>query len=107
MKLKSNKRLILGICLFVSFLLWTVIVSVVDVRPIGPETSSVGLATVNSYLHDRIGVHMRLYELTDALSIIPLALRHKLVITIRKASFHAIALILMHNSIVFDRHGEQ
>ena len=74
MKLKSNKRIILGICLFVSFLLWTVIVSVVDVRPIRPEASSVGLATVNSYLHDRIGVHMWLYELTDALSIIPLAL---------------------------------
>ena len=57
-----------------AFLLWTAAVKWIDVQAIGPEGSAVGFATLNGFVHDRIGVHMSLYTLTDWLSVIPLGL---------------------------------
>ena len=55
------------------FLLWTAVVKTLDVRPIGPLGSSVGLAALNGFVRDRIGVNMAWYTLTDWLSLVPLA----------------------------------
>lgn len=55
-----------------SFVLWTILVTKVDVAPIGPLDSAVGFATVNGLFHRFTGVHMGLYLLTDWLSLIPL-----------------------------------
>lgn len=68
-----NKKY-LRICagLFVTFALWTVAVCTVDVRPIGPQESSVGLATINGFLHRLIGVHFSLYHITDWLGLVPI-----------------------------------
>ena len=57
-----------------AFVLWTALVRMIDVRPIGPEGSTVGFATVNGWFHEFTGVHMTLYTLTDWLSMIPLAI---------------------------------
>ena len=57
-----------------AFVLWTAAVCVIDVRPIGPNGSVVGLAALNGFVHRLIGVHMALYTLTDWLSLIPLAI---------------------------------
>ena len=57
-----------------AFLLWTVAVKWIDVQAIGPEDSAVGFAVLNGFVHDRIGVHMGLYTLTDWLSVVPLGL---------------------------------
>lgn len=57
-----------------AFVLWTAAVCVVDVKPIGPMGSSVGLAGINGFVHKLTGVHMGLYILTDWLSILPLGL---------------------------------
>ena len=62
----------LGGGLIAAFIVWTLLVSVIDVRAVGPEGSSVGLASFNSAVASAVGVHMALYELTDLLSIIPL-----------------------------------
>ena len=56
------------------FLLWTAAVKWIDVQAIGPESSAVGFAALNRFVHDRIGVHMGLYILTDWLSVVPLGL---------------------------------
>lgn len=56
-----------------AFLLWTVAVSRIDVQPIGPKGSSVGFASLNRFVHSVTGVHMRLYTITDWLSLIPVA----------------------------------
>ena len=66
-----KKQLTLAICLFLTFGLWTALVCLVDIQPIGPAESEVGLATLNRWFHDLTGVHMFLYDLTDILSLIP------------------------------------
>ena len=69
---KNQKNLIFGIFMLVLFVVWTVLVKMVDVEPIGPNGSSVGFATLNGFVHELLGVHMALYDITDWLSIIPL-----------------------------------
>jgi undecaprenyl-diphosphatase len=67
------KRLCLSIGLLTAFALWTVLVRFVDVRPIGPNGSTVGLAALNAAIHGLTGVHMTLYTVTDWLGLIPVA----------------------------------
>ena len=62
----------MGAGLIAVFVLWTVLVSVVDVRAIGPNGSSVGFATLNGYVHNLTGVNMRLYSITDWLGLVPI-----------------------------------
>ena len=57
----------------VAFVIWTVLVRIVDVQAIGPEGSSVGFATLNRFVHELTGENLFLYVLTDLLSILPLA----------------------------------
>lgn len=72
---RENKRLFLiAAGALAAFALWTVLVRVVDLQQIGPEGSVVGFAAFNAFVHGLTGVHMGLYELTDLLSVIPLAI---------------------------------
>ena len=64
----------LAVGLLAAFALWTAALCMVDVQPIGPQGSAVGLATMNQWFHRWTGVHMELYDLTDNISLIPLAL---------------------------------
>ena len=70
--MKNRKMLWMGTGLIAVFVLWTVLVSVVDVRAIGPNGSSVGFATLNGYVRDLTGVNMRLYSITDWLGLVPI-----------------------------------
>ena len=70
---KKNKIIfILSSAFLAAFILWTVLVSSVDLQPIGPEESEVGLGTLNGAFHKLTGVHFWMYDLTDLLSLIPL-----------------------------------
>ena len=69
-----KKQLTLAICLFSAFGLWTALVCLVDIQVIGPAESEVGLATLNGWFHDLTGVHWFIYNITDALSLIPFAI---------------------------------
>ena len=70
---KRNIRGILGVILLALFVLWTILVRVVDVKTIGPNESSVGFASLNGFVHNLTGVHMALYTITDWLGLVPLA----------------------------------
>ena len=59
--------------LLVSFALWTLLISAIDVQAIGPRGSAVGFATVNGFIHRLFGVHMTLYVITDWLGLVPVA----------------------------------
>lgn len=68
---KVNKRWIAACVLLLAFVLWTILISLVDVRPIGPEGSSVGFAGWNQLVHKLTGVHFLLYHITDWLGLVP------------------------------------
>lgn len=70
----KKRTLFYAVCSLITFILWTLIVSYVDIQPIGPNGSCVGLASINDSFHRWTGVHMRLYTLTDWLSLIPLGI---------------------------------
>lgn len=53
------------------FALWTLAVLLIDVKPIGPNGSCVGLAAMNSAFHRLTGVHMTVYTVTDWLGLVP------------------------------------
>jgi len=64
--------LFMGAVFLGAFVLWTVLVSYVDVRAIGQNASSVGFATLNGYVHNLTGVNMFLYTITDWLGLVPI-----------------------------------
>ena len=51
------------------FLLFTICVACVDVKPIGPEQSEVGFAALNQFVFQNIGVHPVWYTVTEWLGI--------------------------------------
>ena len=57
-----------------AFALWTVLVEHVDVQPLGPNGSCVGLAAINGAFHALTGVHWALYTLTDWLGLVPIGI---------------------------------
>ena len=72
MKIYKN-RLYISAVFLGAFVLWTAALYFVDVQPIGPDGSLVGLGTVNGYVHSLTGVHFALYTVTDWLGLVPIA----------------------------------
>lgn len=72
MKKKNKLRLFCGLGLIFAFILWTVLVCIVDVRISEPEDSMVGFATINIYFHELFGVNMLFYTVTDWLGLVPI-----------------------------------
>jgi len=70
---KKKTKQIMAVCALAAFGLWTSAVCLVDVRPIGPMGSRVGLASVNELFHRLTGVHMAVYTVTDWLGLAPFA----------------------------------
>jgi len=71
---KNKGITITGLSFIAAFVLWTVMVRFIDVKPVGPNDSSVGFSTLNMFVKRLIGVHMTLYVITDWLGIVPVAL---------------------------------
>lgn len=68
---KRKTLLYTSISLFITSLLYTIIIKTVDVKIIGPNGTSVGLAGINSFFHNMLGLNMGWYKLTKYLGIIP------------------------------------
>lgn len=69
----KKQKFFIAFGLLVAFVLWTIAISVVDVQAIGPQGSTVGFATLNSFVHNLTGTHMTLYTITDWLGLVPVA----------------------------------
>ncbi|MGN0626671.1 MAG: phosphatase PAP2 family protein [Oscillospiraceae bacterium] len=67
--MKARKCFIISTVLFALFgvLIWAVLN--VDVKEIGPNGSAVGLAAINGFMRDAVGVHLIWYEITDWLGL--------------------------------------
>ena len=68
----KKKYLYISISSLLAFALWTLLLRLVDVKAIGPEGSSVGFSALNGYVHEKIGVNMYLYNITDWLGLVPI-----------------------------------
>ena len=72
MKKRSTVLFVIGAIALLAFVIWTVLVCVVDVKPIGPNNTSVGFSTLNEYVHSLTSKNMLLYEITDWLGLVPI-----------------------------------
>ena len=70
---KKYRKFADAVILLAAALLFTLLVKVVDVQPIGPQETSVGFAKVNKAFADLIGTNMLLYKLTQLLGYAALA----------------------------------
>ena len=71
--MKKSNKLFIPLCFIAMFILWTIAVKYIDVKPIGPDSSSVGLSSINQFVHNLTGVHLTLYNITDWSGLIPFA----------------------------------
>ena len=71
MKNKRSGLFFRGSLLFLSFIIWTVLVQIVDVQFAGVCETKIGFATFNVWFHELTGVHMWIYTVTDWLGLVP------------------------------------
>lgn len=74
MKKENRKQLLPALLFLAAFILWTTLLCFVDIKEIGPCNSTVGVSTLNLFIHNITGVHMSLYTLTDWLGLVPVGL---------------------------------
>lgn len=72
MKKKNCLNLYASLFMLAVFILWTIAVSFIDVKAIGPYGSKVGFSAVNYFVHELAGVNMLLYHITDWLGLVPI-----------------------------------
>ena len=48
------------------------LIQTIDVQPVGVKGTSVGFAVINRWFHKLTGVHMKLYDITDWLGLVPI-----------------------------------
>ena len=71
--MKRGKNLLCrGATLLLAFVLWTALIQMIDVQPIGPMGTTVGFAGLNQWVHRLTGTNLLLYNITDWLGLIPL-----------------------------------
>ena len=73
MKQNGRKGMMPGVLLILAFAVWTVLITQVDVQPVGQLGTDVGFAGINTWFHGLTGVHLWLYELTDKLELLAIA----------------------------------
>lgn len=69
MKLKK-KNMIVSICLILLSVIYTVLVKIIDVNPIGPKNSNVGFSSLNKFVFNTIGKSNVWYNITEVFGII-------------------------------------
>ena len=65
LKRKIRARSGWAVLMLALFVLLTALLMKVDVRAIGPENSSVGLAGINGFVHEKLGTSDAFYKLTN------------------------------------------
>ena len=72
MKREGTGYIFISLGLLGAFVIWTVLVCLVDVQAIGPQGTRVGFATMNQFVHALTGVNFTLYTVTDWLGLVPI-----------------------------------
>lgn len=72
MKTKGMKTLISGITFIISFVIWTMLIQIIDVQSIGANGTNIGFVTLNMWFNSIMCVDMTLYTITDWLGLVPI-----------------------------------
>ena len=72
MKHLCKKTTVIGACLVLAFILWTILILLVDVQPVGQNETDIGFAAINTRFHEWTGANMTLYHITDWLGLVPI-----------------------------------
>lgn len=59
-----------GLTLLLGFVLWTILIQMVDVKSEGIDGTDIGFSTINVWFHNLTGVHMKIYTITDWLGLV-------------------------------------
>lgn len=70
MNRKTKRYLLTGGALLLLFIIFTILLVHVNVKPIGPYRSVVGFAAINGFVFRLCGIHLTWYDITDWLGII-------------------------------------
>ena len=68
----KKRNFFISTILILLAVVFTIFVKVVDVKPIGANDSSIGVASVNQVVFKTIGVNMIWYHITDWLGLVPI-----------------------------------
>ena len=72
MKRTGKQFTLTGALLVGAFTIWTLLIQIVDVQPVGQKGTDVGFSTLNAWFHQLTGVHMTTYHITDWMGLIPI-----------------------------------
>ena len=67
-----KKQFISGILFVAAFAIWTWLIQVIDVQPVGQSGTDIGFAAFNCWFHKLTGVHMMIYIITDFMGLVPI-----------------------------------
>ena len=67
---KKKKNILISIILIIISILFTILVKIIDVQPIGVNETSIGFSTINKFIFNKIGTNLLWYHITDYLGII-------------------------------------
>lgn len=71
MKKNAKNTLLWGVGFLALFALWTALIRLVDVQPLGQNGTDIGFAAFNCYFHKLTGANMTLYYITDWAGLVP------------------------------------
>lgn len=71
MKKAWKKAICLGSLFLGLFVIWTILIQIVDVRNLGQNGTEIGFAAFNIWFHQLTGVNMKIYTITDWLGLVP------------------------------------
>ena len=72
MKQNEKRMFLWGSVYVVGFAVWTAMILLIDVKPLGQGGTNIGFATWNLWFHQLTGVHMNIYNITDWLGLVPI-----------------------------------
>lgn len=52
--------------------MWTILIQYVDVQNVGVNSTKIGFASFNTWVHELTGVHLMIYTVTDWLGLVPI-----------------------------------
>lgn len=72
MKNTWKKNIVMGVILIAFFIIYTILIQIIDVKPLGLNGTDIGFYTINSWFHNLCGFNFTLYTVTDWAGLIPL-----------------------------------